>query len=346
MREFLIQFHTMSLDREPRRTYQVIKAERKRQIAEENGKKRRRLIVGGVSAFFLTVAGGGAIIFSGRDNSSGDYGDPSADVMPSPQIIAQSYNDLNFVYPDRREDADLKYLDELIGKLREEKGTKQERIKAIEDNIVTLSTPGLGMGTALKVDTSGIFVTAGHMFGSYGGGAMQAEQGLSYMVDYKTRIARPIHWYIIDPFQDIALFYSPTGERKSPTPHLQIALDIPVIGETVVAYGTHLLNDSKGAPSQVERSAYKGVVAASLREYDEPPYTESFVMKNAMTVPGDSGGPVRDIEGRMRGVVSSKVPYPDTSTYQIGGAAGSIKGLGTLLDNARKNGVKNLPVRK
>lgn len=135
-----------------------------------------------------------------------------------PTVPLTEFN-LDFRNPNTTErvnssELDPNYLGQLIEILQRNQSTKEERARYVSSNLSWFITNN-GVGTALKIDASGYFVTAAHLFYDMRGKLLN-EYSLVY--DTSSKNITPVKNFIAleDPFKDVAVFYSPSGQPRRP----------------------------------------------------------------------------------------------------------------------------------
>ncbi len=156
-------------------------------------------------------------------------------------------------------------------------------IKAVKPSIITVSTDGAARGSGFVVTSDGYIVTNAHVMRERTGKATFADGSV---VD--------VHLVIVDPERDFALLKTSTVRQY---PHLRLGNSAACSeGETVIAAGT---------PLSFETTFTRGIISSVRRSF--PAYKASFIQTDAALSPGNSGGPLINLDGDVIGINSLKI---------------------------------------
>jgi regulator of sirC expression with transglutaminase-like and TPR domain len=186
--------------------------------------------------------------------------------------------------------------------------SRQDLIAKIRPSVVTLRVEGRdgsqrGLGTGFVVDEAGLIATNFHVIG----------QGRPFTVE--TPAGTTLEVLAVEASEvssDLALIrVDPDGQ----------SLDaLPMAPPETAEQGLRVL--AFGNPLGLENSVVEGIVSAT-RELEGDP-----VLQLAMPIePGNSGGPLVDLEGRVHGIVNMKSAIDDNLGFAI-----PIARLETLLE--------------
>ncbi|HEY2411258.1 MAG TPA: transglutaminase family protein [Pirellulaceae bacterium] len=155
-----------------------------------------------------------------------------------------------------------------------------------------------GLGTGFVIDKSGLIATNLHVIGEARPISVQTADGKSLAVT-------AIH------ASDRALDLAILKVDKTDLPALEISDDKPVAGEPVVVMGN---------PQGLKHSVVTGVISG-LREIDG----RNMLQLAIPVEPGNSGGPVVDLQGRVLGIVTMKSAVTENLGFAV--AASDLKSL-------------------
>lgn len=143
--------------------------------------------------------------------------------------------------------------------------------------------------SGFRLADSRLIVTAAHVLAS--------PRGSPFVVWNAGR--SPVHIARIDTTQDLALLELEAD--PPPMPGLALApSDVPsVAGEWIIVLG---------CPFGARTTATFGIVSAEPGAVLEPASLRTQIQLNAAVNPGNSGGPVVNLEGRVIGIASATVP--------------------------------------
>ncbi len=157
-----------------------------------------------------------------------------------------------------------------------------------------------GLGTGFVIDKSGLIATNLHVIGEARPISVQTADGKSLAV-------KAIH--ASDRALDLAILQVEASELRA----LQINDEKPADGEAVVVVGN---------PQGLKHSVVSGVISGT-REIDG----RNMLQLAIPVEPGNSGGPVVDMQGRVLGVVTMKSAVTNNLGFAV-----SVSDLKTLLD--------------
>lgn len=166
------------------------------------------------------------------------------------------------------------------------------------DAIVVISVDGRdgtasGVGTGFVVDAAGLIATNLHVIGEGRPIHVRAADGRELDV---------VAVHASDRFQDLAVLRVEPGD--APLASLKLAEEPqPEDGLPIVVIGN---------PLGLEHSVVKGVVS-SVREIDG----RQMIQLAVPVEPGNSGGPVLDAEGHVRGIVTMKSAVTDNLGFAV-----------------------------
>lgn len=211
------------------------------------------------------------------------------------------------------EQLDLKYLDTILTELQKERGTKEQRIQAVKDDLSRVEVRG--GASALMLCDSGYFLSAGHSFGALGDGELKPHTELSVVYHPRTGVLTPVKQFIIDANFDLAISFAPTGQPKHIIDHLQFRLTDLEDKERVSVLGLY-----KGKKDlELNMSLLKGNVdkQASMAMKH---YQNLVVIQGLIPYGGLSGAPGLDSQGRVVTVESGSFPQDAPSRDKYLGA--------------------------
>jgi serine protease Do len=142
---------------------------------------------------------------------------------------------------------------------------------------------GMGHGSGFFVGDEGYILTNAHVVG----GASNVQIRTSIGVEVQADVVG------VDKARDVALLKSPL---RFPSP-LNLNLVLPNVAEEVYAIGSPI-NESLGS------TVTRGIVSAIRRDLDT---NLNFIQADAAISPGNSGGPLFDMRGRVVGISTAKV---------------------------------------
>jgi serine protease Do len=151
---------------------------------------------------------------------------------------------------------------------------------AVLDGVVTVK-PGAGFGTGFIITEDGYVLTAAHVVSGLKTVSVRMHSGLVLDAD----VVR------VDDGADVALIKLPGTSHKP----LELASDAAAVGIDVYAVGNP-------ASEELSSSVAKGIVSG-IRELEG----HKFIQTDASINFGNSGGPLMGKDGRVLGIVSSKV---------------------------------------
>ncbi len=155
-----------------------------------------------------------------------------------------------------------------------------------------------GLGTGFVIDKSGLIATNLHVIGEARPISVQTADG-------KTLPLKSIH--ASDRALDLAILQVDATDL----PPLSLASEKPAPGESIVVMGN---------PHGLKHSVVSGVLSG-LREID----SKSMLQLAVPVEPGNSGGPVVDLQGRVLGVVTMKSAVTENLGFAI--AASDLQSL-------------------
>lgn len=163
-------------------------------------------------------------------------------------------------------------------------------VALVEPSIVRIDVIGpfgRGVGSGFVINDSGIVITNFHVIA--GGKAVKLSFSDRTVVNADALIA-------VDRGKDLAMLRFDGKSR--PSRALPMATDLPNVGESVAAFG---------APQGLSFTASNGIVSAvrsgiELQQFGAN-FTSSFMVQTSAPIsPGNSGGPLVDMQGRVVGV--------------------------------------------
>lgn len=157
-----------------------------------------------------------------------------------------------------------------------------------------------GLGTGFVIDARGLIATNLHVIGEARPISVQTAEG-------KTLAVKSVH--ASDRALDLAILEVEGGEL----PRLELSSETPPTGEPVVLMGN---------PRGLKHSVVTGVVSGT-REID----SRSMLQLAVPVEPGNSGGPVLDMQGRVLGIMTMKSAVTENLGFAV-----SVKDLMTLRD--------------
>src|SRR6478672_3549416 len=165
----------------------------------------------------------------------------------------------------------------------------------VRPSVVVISFAGRdgsrqGLGTGFVIDKSGLIATNLHVIGEARPISVQTADG-------KPLPVKAIH------ASDRALDLAILQVEASDLPALQLAGDKPADGEPVVIMGN---------PQGLKHSIVSGVISGT-REIDG----RTMLQLAVPVEPGNSGGPVLDLQGRVLGVVTMKSVVTENLGFAI-----------------------------
>jgi serine protease Do len=175
----------------------------------------------------------------------------------------------------------------------------------VRPSVVVISFAGRdgsrqGLGTGFVIDKSGLIATNLHVIGEARPISVQTADG-------KPLPVKAIH--ASDRALDLAILQVEASELRA----LQLSDDKPADGEAVVAVGN---------PQGLKHSVVSGVISGT-REIDG----RNMLQLAIPVEPGNSGGPVVDMQGRVLGVITMKSAVTNNLGFAV-----SVSDLKTLRD--------------
>ncbi len=172
-----------------------------------------------------------------------------------------------------------------------------EVAETLAPSVVTILVEG-GTGSGVVYDEDGVIVTNEHVVGD-------AEQVIVAFADGQ-RIDGTV--LATDPVSDLAV----VEVDRDGLPAAEFRTDLPRVGETVVAIGS---------PLGFENSVTAGVVSGLNREIpgaaQGQPALVNLIQTDAAISPGNSGGALADVDGRIVGVNDAYIP-PTAGAVSLG----------------------------
>jgi serine protease Do len=183
-----------------------------------------------------------------------------------------------------------------------------------------LEDPDPGFGSGFIVDASGIVVTNNHVVRETSAVDVTLQDGRKFS---STDIRR-------DPKTDIAIIKL---ESKEQLPFVEFGdSDAMEVGDQVLAVG---------APFGLKSSVTSGIVSGKSRNNLNLNLYEDFLQIDAAVNPGNSGGPLISMEGKVVGLTAAIKTR--TGGFQGVGLAVSSKIARTIVDQLSKNGFVKRP---
>lgn len=170
-------------------------------------------------------------------------------------------------------------------------------VSAVEPSVVTINTgDGLGSGVIYRAD--GVIVTNAHAVGS----ATQVEASFADGTHVQGRVTGS------DDLTDLAV----VKVARNSLPAVTVRRDLPRQGETALALGS---------PLGFENTVTKGIISGVSRQI--PASTTGgrplvdLIQTDAPISPGNSGGALLDVQGRLVGVNEAYIP-PSAGAVSLG----------------------------
>jgi hypothetical protein len=237
------------------------------------------------------------------------------------------------VYSSQRFESN--YLRELVASLQKERGNPNSRAEAVRDNLagVIKSQMTGWLATALKIDESGYFLTAGHNFGALPDGINPAT-GPFFIYEPITNTPLAVKNFLIEPGNDAAVIFAPTQKPSKPLEKINLKLSDYSHGISLWMYSLASPN-----PQDVRMNILFGQVQNQNLPKLSQPY-KALVIIEGMPDPGGEGGePIIDEGGFVVGVRTLTVTLPNS---QIRTVFTPMKNLQDLVDSPRAR-LFNLP---
>ena len=183
----------------------------------------------------------------------------------------------------------------------ETSGSEGERIETlnrlVQPSIVTISVKGrdgdeLSVGTGFVIAAEGRIVTNAHVIG----------EGREFTVELPSGRKLPvISIESMDSIADLAVIQVDIGDQ--PLQPIPLSDQTPAPGVRVAAFGN---------PLGLRNSVVEGVVSA-VREVQG----RELIQLAMPTQPGNSGGPLVDLQGQVRGIINMKSAIDDNLGFAI-----------------------------
>lgn len=224
------------------------------------------------------------------------------------------------------------YLNNVIAYLKAPKGDAESRVKAIMDNVCMT---GNGSNCTM-LDEAGIFLAAGHSYGSLPGGELKPMERffITWVLDPRIQRAYVVRQTIIYPEIDTAIVYAPTGKSFRALP-IQIDFNDLKGGEELWTYAIYK-TESQGRRIYAFESLH-GRASASITPHDAAAYANMFGVEGVVPFGGSSGSPIVDRQGVLRGTVSGGLESPEDRQRFTGTRGAYVKGLAILLEGFPKS---------
>ncbi|WP_058364917.1 S1C family serine protease [Haloparvum sedimenti] len=171
-----------------------------------------------------------------------------------------------------------------------------ESVSGAVARVRTYTDAGGGQGSAFRVD-GGHLVTNEHV--------IAAANRVS--VQYADGAWRDAEVVGADPYSDLAVL---RAESPPPGPELPLREDLPNVGAEVLVVG---------APFGLDGSATAGIVSGRNRTIPAPNdfSVPDVVQVDAPLNPGNSGGPIVDLDGNAVAVATARVPGADNLGFGV-----------------------------
>jgi hypothetical protein len=291
---------------------------------EESNRKKRRLLIGGLLGTSAVALSGGAYVAFDwiKDPKMPTMPDviPNIQLEKTPAFTYSNIKSANLVLekPSIKNDLDKEYLLELLQISAEPSFNK---IPNITNNLSLVRTKvenGFYSTNAVMIDSSGIYLTCGHTFVSVEGDEKNPDtenptfnfklKGLpASVVNPFLEKSYPIKSYIADPALDLAIFYAPTGFRRSRTANLETS-DLQV--------GTDLWQPAlRAVGGRINLTVLYGKVAENAEIdlfNDKSSYKKRVGVGGMIPFGGSSGTSIITADGRIFAIESGYFVKPNT----------------------------------
>jgi hypothetical protein len=224
-------------------------------------------------------------------------------------------------------------------------------------SLVRIREPkGVATTNALLIDESGYYITCGHTFTALTDIEKSSEdtpqvdfinKNTAAMVINPSVMKRyPIQKYVVDPAHDLAIFYAPTGYRRSMVSGISLETrDLPI--------GTGLWQPALQVSDRLNLNIMYGLVDQndSVDEFNQKSvYKERIGVKGMLPYGGSSGSPIITAAGRVYAIESGYFVKPTTDRskpFSFEDYDGSLVApIKRLLALAQTGAVFTLPIEK
>ncbi len=171
-------------------------------------------------------------------------------------------------------------------------GQLSELVKQVEESCLVV-TPSHGSGSGYVISSDGLIATNFHVVAP--GGKLQ----LRYKRDGKSLTVPDLQVVLLDPVSDIAILKADARAFPLRPLPLGTAKDV-VAGEDIVAIGSPGIMAGPTGPQILEHTVTKGIISNRDRVFNNI----HFFQTDAAVNPGNSGGPLFDMFGRVIGMVT------------------------------------------
>ncbi|MBM4041330.1 MAG: trypsin-like serine protease [Planctomycetes bacterium] len=165
-------------------------------------------------------------------------------------------------------------------------------VKQVEESCLVVA-PSHGSGSGFVISSDGLIATNFHVIAP--GGKLQ----LRYKREGKSVTVPDLQVVLLDPVSDIAILKADARAHPLKPLPLGSAKDV-VAGEDIVAIGSPGIMAGPSGPQILEHTVTKGIISNRDRVFNNI----HFFQTDAAVNPGNSGGPLFDMLGRVIGMVT------------------------------------------
>lgn len=232
---------------------------------------------------------------------------------------------------------DRSYLSELYSNLQGQSGSRGQRINTIRDNLSIILGSERNNGTALRIDEAGTFLTVAHTLTKNVDGKTPVTT-FTDSVRLNVGIVAPISRMYLNLDSDIALYQAGDGGASKPIDNIQFD-PAPLQPDTEVwSMGIY---QPKGS-ERFDLHMATGFIVPTPS--DTPDNLRNYIFaKGIRGIPGTSGGPIIDKDGKIVGII--KGVATDHSTNQEYTLIVPIRAIQTLIDRSTLYTLPTQPTR-
>jgi hypothetical protein len=327
---------------------------------ETTKRQKRRLLIGGLLGVSTLALGGGAFLIADRlqlpkKPVASDLV-PGISLQKAPMDIHSNLRSGSLSLETPTGEFDRGYLTDI---LESAINNPTSDPKSVINNLSLArirQQKGVATTNALLIDESGYYITCGHTFTTLTDTEKSSEdtpqvafinKNAPAMVINPSVMKRyPIQQYLVDPAHDLAIFYAPTGFRRSMAYGISLETsDLPI--------GTGLWQPALQLSDRLNLNVMYGLVDQndSVDEFNQKSvYKDRIGVKGMIPHGGSSGSPIITSTGRVYAIESGyfvKATADKSKPFSFEDYDGSlVSPIKRLLALAQTGEVSTLPVEK
>lgn len=224
---------------------------------------------------------------------------------------------------------DLGYVQELLTNLENASGNAQNRRQAIMDSlfIIVHTTEGKTPSPAFMIDESGYFVSAAHTFGSESGNFHPLKTS-AFMYHPQYRVHFLIRNFAIEPENDAAIIYAPTGSPRKKFPNLRLNF-----GELREGNPLTLVSIRQDRPEDYPQLELQVGRVANSEPNEFPDYKNLVAVRAMIPTGGQSGAPIKNDQEEIAGILTGGYPVGQSNAPYQGALVTPLKNIRELTEN-------------